>query len=140
LIYVESIWRVGLAANYNDKLGGSRAAYGLFGGLRTGPVSWLAEADVIDDKSLGVDQGRILGTLLEANWLITRGNNLKITSEYLDPNRSVQNNGETRWSVVYELTPIQFVQVRTGVRYYDGIPQINTQHTRQYFIELHGFF
>jgi hypothetical protein len=140
LSYVESIWRLGIAANYNDKLGGSRGAYGVFGGLRTGPISWLAEADVVEDKSLGFDQGRQLGTLLEANWLIARGNNLKITSEYLDPERSVQNNGETRWSVVYELTPIQFVQLRTGVRYYDGIPQVDSQHTRLYFVELHGFF
>jgi hypothetical protein len=140
LSYVESIWRLGIAANYNDKLGGSRGAYGIFGGLRTGPISWLAEADVVEDKSLGFDQGRELGALLEANWLIARGNNLKITSEYLDPERSVQNNGETRWSVVYELTPIQFVQLRTGVRYYDGIPQVDAQHSRQYFVELHGFF
>jgi len=140
LIYVESDWRLGAAANYNDKLGGSRSAYGLFGGLHTGPIAWLAEADVIDDKSLGFDQGRMLATLLEANWLIARGNNLKITSEYLDPNRSVKNNGEMRWSAVYELTPIQFVQLRAGVRYYDGIPQDDAQHTRLYFVELHGFF
>lgn len=140
LIYVESIWRLGIAANYNDKLGGSRGTYGLFGGLRTGPVSWLAEADIIDDKSLGVGLGRTAATLLEANWLIRRGNNLKITYEFLDPDRSVSNNGETRWSVLYELTPIQFVQLRAGVRYYDGIPQVDTQHTRQYFVELHGFF
>ncbi|HTV79096.1 MAG TPA: hypothetical protein VMF03_12610 [Steroidobacteraceae bacterium] len=140
VIYVESSWRLGAAANYNDKLGGARSAYGLFGGLRTGPVSWLAEADIVDDRSLGVDQGRMLATLLEADWLITRGNNLKVTSEYLDPDRSVRNNGEMRWSVVYELTPIQFLQLRAGVRYYDGIPQDDAQHTRLYFIELHGFF
>jgi hypothetical protein len=140
LQYVESSWRAGVAANYNDKLGGSRGAYGLFGGLRTGPISWLAEADVIDDKSVGIDQGRVLGTLLEGNWRIAQGNNLKVTAEYLDPNRSVANDGETRWSVVYELTPIQFVQLRGGVRYYDGIPQIDTQHTKLYFVELHGFF
>ena len=140
LMYVESVWRVGAAANYNDKLGGSRGAYGLFGGLRTGPVSWLAETDVVEDKSLGTDQGRMLATLLEANWLIARGNNLKITSEYLDPDRSVHNNGQMRWSVVYEFTPIQFVQLRTGMRYYDGIPQNDSQHTRLYFVELHGFF
>jgi hypothetical protein len=140
LQYVESIWRAGLAANYNDKLGGSRGAYGLFGGLRTGPISWLGEVDAVDDKSLAVGQGRTLATLLEGNWLIARGNNLKVTAEYLDPNRSVANDGETRWSVVYELTPIQFAQVRAGVRYYDGIPQINTEHTRLYFVELHGFF
>ncbi len=138
--YVESIWRVGLAANYNDKLGGGRGTYGVFAGLRTGPISWLGEADVIDDKSLGAEQGRMLATLLEGNWRIAQGHNLKVTAEYLDPNRSVQNNGQTRWSVLYELTPIQFVQLRAGVRYYDGIPQIDTQHTRLYFLELHGFF
>jgi hypothetical protein len=26
------------------------------------------------------------------------------------------------------------------VRYQDGIPQIDTQHTKLYFVELHGFF
>jgi hypothetical protein len=140
LQYVESSWRAGVAANYNDKLGGSRGAYGLFAGLRTGPISWLGETDVIDDKSLAIGQGRTLGTLLEGNWRIAQGNNLKVTAEYLDPNRSVANNGETRWSVVYELTPIQFVQLRGGVRYYDGIPQIDTQHNKLYFVELHGFF
>jgi hypothetical protein len=140
LMWVESSWRVGAAANYNDKLAGSRSADALFAGLRTGPVSWLAQAEVIDDRSLGIDQGRELATLIEANWLITRGNNLKITEEYLDPNRDVRNNGETRWSIVYEMTPIQFVQIRTGVRYYDGIPQDDTENTRLYFVELHGFF
>ena len=140
LVYVESFWRVGAAANYNDKLGGGRGTYGLFGGLRTGPISWLGEADVIDDKSQGAGKGRTLATLLEGNWLIAPGNNLKITGEYLDPNRDVQNNGQTRWSVLYELTPIQFVQLRAGVRSYDGIPQVDAQHTRLYFLEVHGFF
>jgi hypothetical protein len=140
LVYVESAWRTGVAANYNDKLGGGRGTFGLFAGLRTGPITWLGEADVINDESLGPDQGRMLATLLEANWLIVRGNNLKITEEYLDPNRDVHNNGQTRWSVVYELTPIQFAQIRAGVRYYDGIPQNDTQNTREYFVELHGFF
>ncbi len=140
VIYVESVWRVGAAANYNDKLGGGRGTYGVFAGLRTGPISWLGQIDVIDDKSQGAGQGRSAATLLEGDWLIARGNNLKVTAEYLDPNRGVANNAQTRWSVVYELTPIQFVQLQTGVRYYDGIPQIDTQHTRLYFVELHGFF
>ena len=72
LIYVESVWRLGAAANYNDKLGGSRGAYGLFGGLRTGPVSWLAEADVVDEQESGrrVQRRMLAATLLEANWLI----------------------------------------------------------------------
>jgi hypothetical protein len=78
--------------------------------------------------------------LLEANWTIARGNNLKITAEYNDPDRQVANDSQTRWSAVYEWTPIQFVQLRGGARIQDGIPQINTQHTKLYFVELHGFF
>jgi hypothetical protein len=140
LIYVESVWRAGIAANYNAQSGGAKSAYGIFGGLRTGPISWLAQAEITDDQSIANNQGKQLATLLEANWLIARGNNLKITDEFLNPNRAVPNGEQTRWSLVYELTPIQFLQVRTGFRWGDGIPQEDTEHQRLYFVELHGFF
>jgi hypothetical protein len=140
LSYVESMWRVGVAANYNAQAGGAKSAYGVFAGLRTGPISWLAQAEITDDQSIANDYGRQLATLLEADWLITRGNNLKITQEFLNPNRAVPNGEETRWSLVYELTPIQFAQIRTGLRWNDGIPQDPSEHQKVYFIELHGFF
>ncbi len=47
---------------------------------------------------------------------------------------------QTRWSLLYELTPVQFVQLRAGVRYSDGIRQLASEHTRLYFLQLHGFF
>jgi len=137
---VDSMWRVGIAANYNAQSGGAKGAYAIFGGLRTGPISWLAQAEITDDQSIANAQGRQLATLLEANWLITRGHNLKITDEFLNPNREVPNGEETRWSLVYEFTPIQFAQIRTGFRWNDGIPQDNAEHGRLYFVELHGFF
>jgi len=140
LSYVESIWRAGVAANRNDQSGGAKSAYGVFGGLRTGPISWLAQVEATDDLSIANGQGKQLATLVEANWLIARGNNLKITDEFLNPNRAVPNGEETRWSLVYELTPIQFVQIRAGFRWNDGIPQDNSEHGRLYFVELHGFF
>ncbi|MFL6604178.1 MAG: hypothetical protein ACJ8R9_23000 [Steroidobacteraceae bacterium] len=140
LIYVESLWRVGLAANINSAAAGNKSAGGLFAGLRTGPVAWLGQFDVIDDKSLPAGSGRELATLLEANWRITQGHNLKLTHEYLDPNRNVSNDAQTRYSIVYELTPIQYVQVRAGFRYSDGIPQNPQQHLKLGFVELHGFF
>jgi hypothetical protein len=138
--YLRSIWRFGVAANDNDQSIGAKTALGVFGGLRTGPVSWLAQAEVTDDKSIADGQGKELATLLEADWLIGRGNNLKVTEEFLNPNRAVPNGEETRWSVVYELTPIQFAQIRTGFRWYDGIPQDPGEHQRLYFVELHGYF
>jgi hypothetical protein len=138
--YVESIWRVGVGANYNAQSIGAKSAFAIYGGLRTGPISWLAQAEITDDESIPNGQGKELATLLEANWLIARGHNLKITDEFLNPNRAVENGEETRWSLVYEYTPIQFAQIRTGFRWNDGIPQDNAEHGRLYFVELHGFF
>jgi len=146
LAYVQSMWRVGVAANYNDaSSSGSKSAAGVFAGLRTGPIAWLAQVDATHDKSVTnglVPSGPLkqVATLLEANWLIARGNNLKLTAEFLDPNKDVHNNGQTRYSIVYELTPIQFVQLRAGFRYNDGPPQVASQHQKLAFLELHGFF
>ena len=66
--------------------------------------------------------------------------NLKVTEEFLNPNRAVPHGEETRWSLIYELTPVQFVQSRAGFRWSEGIPQDNLEHQRLYFIQLHGFF
>jgi len=109
-------------------------------GASTGPVSWLAQAEITNDESIANGQGKQLASLIEANWLIVRGNNLKLTEEFLNPNRAVPNGEQTRWSIVYEATPIQFAQIRTGFRWYDGIPQDNAEHQRLYFVELHGYF
>jgi len=141
LIYVEPLWRVGLAANYNDAAAtGGRGTYGAFAGVRTGPIAWLGEVDYINDRSLGNGAVKSVATLAEANWRIAQGHNLKVTGEFYDPNRDIAHNGQTRWSLVYELTPIQFVQLRAGARYSDGIPQVPAQHTRLIFVQLHGFF
>jgi hypothetical protein len=140
LSYVESIWRLGVAANFNaSSSSGSRNAYALFGGLKTGPIAWLGQAEIIDDQSVPGGQKQLAG-LIEANYSPARGHNIKATGEYLDPNRDVAHDQQTRWSLLYEYTPIQFLQLRGGFRYGDGIPQIPAQHLKLYFIELHGFF
>jgi hypothetical protein len=41
---------------------------------------------------------------------------------------------------VYEVTPVEFLQLRLGARVYDGIPQNDAQNRREYFLQLHGFF
>jgi hypothetical protein len=52
----------------------------------------------------------------------------------------VGNDPQTRYSIVYEMTPIQYAQLRAGFRYSDGIPQSPSQHVKIGFVELHGFF
>lgn len=138
--YVESGWRMGLAANDDDSPAGRRRIYGIFGGTRTGPVDWLGELDASTAPNGSGGIQTQAGVLLEGDWLIAPGNNLKLTMERYDPDRDTPDNGEARWSLVYELTPIQFVQLRAGVRDYYGPKAIPSQRSRLTFVQLHVFF
>jgi len=106
-------------------------------------VSWLAEFDAIDDRSFIPIAGRKKRSsawLAEGNWRIVQGHNLKVTAEYLDPDEQIADNRQTRYSAVYEYAPIQFLQLRAGVRQFDGPQEFATQNRRLYFLEMHGFF
>jgi hypothetical protein len=140
--FVQPWWRFGVSLDENNSAAdGRRTAYGVYAGLKTGPVAWLAEVDAVVDHTVQPSNRSAAG-LLEADWLIMRGNNLKITAEEESPDLEVgvRRNGEMRWSAVYELTPVQFLQLRAGLRYLDGIPQDDEEHTKQWFFEVHGFF
>ncbi|HZP13772.1 MAG TPA: hypothetical protein VFB36_15240 [Nevskiaceae bacterium] len=138
--FVQAMWRLGASANYNDAAGGRRKMGNVFAGLRTGPIAWLAEADYIVDDGFATGRRRLWTGLLEGDWEWRQGHNVKITGELYDPDTKVHNDQNARWSAVYEWTPIQFLQVRGGLRYYDGIPQNDLQNRRVGFVELHGFF
>ena len=113
---------------------------GLFAGLRTGPIAWLAEVDfVADEISDGVTQDAVAG-LVEANWMYRQGHNLKLTYDVLDPDDDVSEDLEVRYSLVWEYSPMQFLQGRIGVRAYDGPPQRPAANREVVFAELHGFF
>jgi hypothetical protein len=80
--------------------------------------------------------------LLEANWLVRKGQNLKLTAEFHNPDRDVDEDEDeqNRFSLVWEYTPMEFVQLRAGARAYDGIPQNALQNRTEAFLELHGYF
>jgi hypothetical protein len=137
--HIQSIWRAGASFNYNDADAGSRQMPNIFAGVRTGPIAWLAEADYILDDSFEPRRKLAVG-LIEANWGFQKGNNLKVTAEYFEPDRDVSEDQQNRYSVVWEYTPLQFVQLRVGARYYDGIPQNDLQNRRLVFAQVHGFF
>ncbi len=137
--YVESGWRAGVAAHDDDSPFARRKIYGVFGGVRTGPIAWLGEIDSVENEyapEAGVTEAALL---LEGDWLVAAGNNLKLTFEHYDPDRGVADNGESRWSLVYELTPVQFAQLRVGVRDYYGPTAIPGERSLLVFVQLHGF-
>ena len=139
LVYVRPLWRLGAATSLTQSDAGNRRVAGLFAGLRTGPISWLGEIDAVRDESFA--GGRTLAAgLFEADWRIRKGHNLKFTAESYDPDRAVAEDQQARYSVVYEFTPIPFLQLRAGYRRYRGIPQSSVENQRLSFVELHGYF
>jgi hypothetical protein len=139
VVYTKPIWRVGIAGSSTQSSVGDRRVGGLFAGLKTGPIAWLAEGDIVHDDSF--PGGRTLdAALLEGDWRLKKGHNLKLTAEYSDPDRSVRNDQQTRYSLVYEYTPLPFLQLRAGYRHYFGIPQNNSQNQQLILMELHGYF
>ena len=139
-VYVDPRFRVGLGASFNSSDAGDRTAASVFGGLRTGPIAWLGELALVDDEGFPEGSRTLATGLLEADWLVARGHNLKLTAEWFDPDRDVDEDDQARWSVVYEFAPVQYLQLRAGARHYDGIPQNDLQNRRVVFLEMHGFF
>jgi hypothetical protein len=140
IAHVTSAWRVGGSFNLNDSAIGDRQMQNVFAGLRTGPIAWLAEFDYIIDEGTPTGRRNLLASLLEANYGFRKGHNLKLTLEWFDPDNDVAEDEQNRISLVWEYTPMQFLQGRFGVRKYNGIPQNPVQNRRQVFAELHVAF
>lgn len=138
--WVHERGRIGLAASQTDSQAGDRIVGGVFGGLRTGPFAWLAEADYVRDEGFVEGARTMLVGLAEVDWAWRRGHNVKLTAEYFDPDRDVDEDQKTRWSAVYEYTPLPYLQLRAGARIHEGIPQNDLDNRRAWFFELHGFF
>jgi hypothetical protein len=138
--YVQSLWRAGVSFNFNDDDLGDRQMQNIFFGLKTGPLVWLAEVDLITDELPGGAEQDAVAGLLEANWMALQGHNFKLSYDYFDPDDGLSDNQQVRYSLVWEYTPMQFLQARLGARRYDGIPQIDFQNRDELFAEIHGFF
>ena len=138
-VYVQPRWRVGASHNTDDDPLGDREMQSVFAGFRTGPITWLAELDFITDELLSGDQDSY-ASLLEGNWRARKGHNLKLGYEYLDPDRDRGEDQQERYGLVWEYFPIQFIQSRVGMRFYNGIPNFAVSNRDELFAELHVYF
>lgn len=138
--HVTQDWQIGGSLNLNDAAAGDRQMQNVFAGIRTGPIAWLGEINFIVDEGTPTGRRERWASLLEANYGYRKGHNLKLTLEWWDPDDDVDEDEQNRLSLVWEYMPIQFLQARLGLRYYDGIPQNPVQNRRQAFAELHLLF
>lgn len=138
--YVQPDWRVGMSLSSNSGGGVDRRMQSVFGGLRTGIVSWLAAAVYVTEPGTPIGRLTQWASMMEGNVEFAKGHNLKLTLEHHDPNVDVREDHRERYSLVWEYVPFQFTQVRMGVRKSDGIPQNKPQNARELFAQLHLFF
>lgn len=136
LAVLRPAWRLGVSALHNDTDRGDRAALGIFAGLRTGPVAWLAELDVVDDDG-AADDDRQEVALLEANVAVRQGHNLKLSAE---AHRLDGRDDRYRLSAVYEYFPWAFAQLRVGVRARISDADVPADDAEEAFVQLHLFF
>jgi len=141
--YLQGNWRVGASAIVNDAELGQRTMYNIFGGFNWLGFTFLAEADHIKDESVsfvpGTYQEQRVG-LFEVNRELTKGVNLKFTTEYLDPDSNIAQNQRTRNSLLVEYTPFSNLQFRVGLRKGEDIPQRVEDNYRDFFAQLHFYY
>jgi hypothetical protein len=141
--YLGDNWRLGASAVYNDAEAGARSQGNVFGGLVWRGFVFLAEADLIEDKSIEnipeQYQAQRVG-LLEVNREISKGFNIKLTTEYLDPDDNIDENHRVRNSLLLEYTPFANLQIRGGLRKGDDIPQREEGNYLDFFAQLHFYY
>lgn len=141
IAHIKPRWRAGVSASANPGSGGySRYMANIFGGLRFLDVEWLAEMDVVTDEAPDEDDTTQLMTYLGATKELARGHNLMGSFEWLDPDNSVDEDYQTRTSLIWEYTPLPLFQIRTGAIYRKGIPQSSEQNIRSLFTQFHVWF
>ncbi|WP_133300667.1 hypothetical protein [Seongchinamella sediminis] len=136
LNWIGRFGQLGINAGLNDFDDGERMLAGITAGFNTGPVTWLAEYDRIEDELNDfADEEQDLA-LVETNWLIVRGHNLKLTLEWQDFKGGGDRN---RASVVWEYFPWSHTQLRVGYRaeQTDDLPFPDED---ELFVQAHLYF
>jgi hypothetical protein len=134
-------WRAGWSFSYNDADAARRIMYGPFIGVAFGRFALLGEADWIEDRE--AESGATttqLAVYSALNVLLIRGVNFKLSYEFLDPDRDVDNDARTRLAIGLEPFLTQFLQIRLFYRRNDGIPQRPADRADELRLEFHLFF
>ncbi len=131
-------WRVGVSGSNNVTDGARSSTAGVLGSVRFGRLTFLGEADWGEVRT-DVETRRRIG-YVEGNWMVSRGLNVKVVHDWLDPDDSVNTDERTRDSIGVEYIPYPFLQLRAFVRTKDGPPQVPGSRDDQFDLELHIFF
>lgn len=132
-------YRLGISGS-NNVTGGSRTSLGgVFGGAAIGNFVFLAEGDIRFDKSAGGSKTQWIG-YVEEYWEITRGFNLRLSHEYLDPNRDIETDERTRSGLGFDWYPVPSLEIDARFLYLRGPRQFAGQNDWSFQAGAHLFF
>ena len=139
LSWTQPNWQVGVSGYHNNTDFEDRTMAGVFAGLNTGPITWLAEFDYIEDEDEDGNELDQWVAFLEANWMFRRGHVIKLT---LETHRfdAGELEDRDRGSLVYEVFPWSFTQLRFGVRSRESDEDDAFLNSEEAFIQLHAYF
>lgn len=140
--YLGNNWRLGSSLLVNDAELGRRTMSNVFGGFHWRGFVVLAEVDRIVDEGAGIDGADKVQTVsfIEINKTLARGYNLKLTSEYLDPDNDIDENERVRNSIVFEYTPYAHFQLRGGIRIGEDVPERDEGNFNSFFMQEHMYY
>lgn len=132
-------WRLGISAARNSTAEARRDVLGSYAGVGIGPLALLGEVDYVRDAPL---QGDTVGQLVafgEADVLLLRGLNAKVTYGYHDRNLDVAEDQKVRARFGLEFFPVPFVRLASFYTLLADIPQATSDSDR-WSIEGHLLF
>jgi hypothetical protein len=132
-------FRLGASASMNDGASNRRQVFGGFGGFSLGPLVMLGELDHVRDQPVSGDTVKQLMAFAEADWLLLRGLNAKVTYGWLDPNTAIAENEKVRARFGLELFPTPFLRFAGFYTLLQDIPQATTDLDR-WSVEAHVLF
>lgn len=138
IAHVQPRWRIGVSGSHNSADTVDRTMAGVFAGVRTGRVAWLAEYDRIEDEDSVSSDFEHEVAFLEANIQVAKGHNLKLTAEaHLFDESGIED--QRRYSAVYEFFPWVFTQLRVGLRFRDSDGDTAALNSELVFVQAHLF-
>lgn len=116
----------------------SRVFMGTYLGVALGRITLLAQRDTLTEPGTGgasdIEQMALLG---QVDFLLSRGQNIKLQYEAYDPDTAVDNNIRDRTSLIYEPFVTRYLQLRAGARMRNGPTATLGANGKDYFIEAH---
>ena len=138
--YVQPNYRIGASVSKNNSINGlGNTSFNVFSGLNLYGLTFLAEIDFIEQSQGNATTDQV-ASFFSVNYLLQPSLNLKFAYDYFDPNEDVDEDEESRISLVLEKFMNQYFQIRGGLRVYEGIPQNTFDNRNLLFSELHFYF